>query len=71
MGLSVPGDVKVIGYDGCRAFGDLELTCSTIVQPVKAMAETCVNLILHTDPSQIPSLLCLPVHYEYGGTTLK
>ena len=70
MGLSVPEDVQIIGFDGCRHFGDLELTCSTIVQPVDAIAETCVNLILNTDPSQIPSLLCLPVRYEYGGTTL-
>ena len=71
MGLSVPKDVQVIGFDGCREFGDLEFTCSTIVQPVEAIASTCVNLILNTDPSQIPSLLCLPVHYEYGGTTRK
>lgn len=71
MGLSVPEDVQIIGFDGCRHFGDLELTCSTIVQPVEAIAETCVNLILNTEPSKIPSLLCLPVHYEYGGTTLR
>lgn len=71
MGISVPNDVQIIGYDGCREFGDLELTCSTIVQPVEAIAETCVNLILNTDPSKMPSLLCLPVRYEYGGTTLK
>ncbi len=69
MGLSVPEDVQVIGFDGCRHFGDLELTCSTIVQPVEAIAETCVNLLLSDNRSQTPSLVCLPVKYEAGGTT--
>jgi LacI family transcriptional regulator len=71
MGLRVPEDVQLIGFDGIRKFGDMELVCSTIVQPVDAIAETCLNMILNTDPGQIPSLLCLPVRYECGGTTLK
>ena len=71
MGLSVPKDVQVIGFDGCRYFGDLEFTCSTIVQPVDAIAQTCVNLILDTDQSKAPSLLCLPIEYAFGGTTRK
>ena len=69
MGLSVPEDVQMIGFDGIRNFGDLELTCSTIVQPVETIAETCVDLILNPDRAKTPSLVCLPVHYEYGGTT--
>ncbi len=69
MGLSAPEDVQLIGFDGVREFGDLELTCSTIIQPVDAIAQTCVDLVLNTDRSQIPSLLCLPVRYACGGTT--
>ena len=69
MGISVPEDVQIIGFDGCRHFGDLELTCSTIVQPVEAIAETCVDLVLGTNRSQAPSLICLPIRYEAGGTT--
>lgn len=71
MGLSVPEDVQIIGFDGCRHFGDLEFTCSTIVQPVDAIAQTCVNLILNTDQVKAPSLLCLPIEYAFGGTTWK
>ena len=69
MGLSVPEDVQLIGFDGIRMFGDLELTCSTIIQPVDAIAATCVDLVLNNDRTQIPSLLCLPVTYGFGGTT--
>lgn len=69
MGQRVPGDVQVIGYDGLRAFIDGDYYCSTIVQPVEAMAETCVNLVLEESTANTPSLLCLPVSYAYGGTT--
>lgn len=69
MGQRVPEDVQVIGYDGLRTFGDVDYYCSTIVQPVEAMAETCVNLVLEESTANTPSLLCLPVSYAYGGTT--
>ena len=69
MGQRVPEDVQVIGYDGLRMFGDSDYYCSTIVQPVEAMAETCVNLVLDESAVNVPSLLCLPVSYAYGGTT--
>lgn len=69
MGVRVPEDVQVIGFDGMRHFGDLELTCSTIVQPLEAIAATCVETVLEKRGEGAPSLLCLPVRYEYGGTT--
>lgn len=69
MGLRVPEDVQVIGYDGARRFGNLAYECSTIVQPVNEMAEMCVDLLLDRWHSERPSLVCLPVTYAYGGTT--
>ena len=70
MGLSVPEDVQVIGYDGIRHFGDLDYVCSTIVQPVEEMAEVCVSMVLDRDGERNkPSLVCLPVRYAWGGTT--
>lgn len=69
MGCRVPEDVQIIGYDGLRKFSSEEYFCSTIVQPVEKMAETCVDMLLNTDRSKVPSLVCLPVHYEKGGTT--
>ena len=69
MGLRVPEDVQVIGFDGIRMFGDQDYICSTIVQPVAAIAETCVNMVLSADYSTLPPLICLPVTYADGGTT--
>ena len=68
-GIRVPEDVQVIGFDGIRSFGTLEYMVSTIVQPVKEIAETCVDMLLSHDRRRIPSLVCLPVCYQYGGTT--
>lgn len=67
--VDVPGQVQIIGFDGMRKFDSEELYCSTIVQPIQRLAETCVDLLLTKDRENIPSLVCLPVSYAPGGTT--
>lgn len=67
----VPEDVQVIGFDGTRLFGDKDYVCSTIVQPVPDIAEMCVELLLQDNMSVKPPLVCLPVSYAYGGTTVE
>jgi len=67
--IRVPEDVQVIGYDGVRMFGNREYVCSTIVQPVREIAEMCVELLLQENMTAKPPLVCLPVSYAYGGTT--
>ena len=71
MGLSIPDDVQIIGYDGVKKQGTDEYLCSTIKQPLYKMAETAVNLLLDVDKKDSPALVCLPVEYCYGGTTKK
>lgn len=69
LGLRVPEDVQVIGFDGIRHFGDEDYICSTIVQPAQEIAEMCVELLVRESLSSKPPLVCLPVTYAYGGTT--
>ena len=69
LGVRVPEDVQLIGFDGIRRFGGEELYCSTIVQPVQKLAETAVDLLLAKDRSNSPALVLLPVSYAPGGTT--
>ena len=69
LGLRVPEDVQLIGFDGIRRFATDGFYCSTIVQPISRLAETCVDLLLREDRSNLPSLVCLPVSYAPGGTT--
>lgn len=69
FGIRVPEHVQIIGFDGVRAFGDGRFVCSTIVQPIQLIAETCVSALLKKGKSSIPSQICLPVIYAPGGTT--
>jgi len=69
LGVRVPEDVQLIGFDGIRRFPTEDLYCSTIVQPIDRLAETSVELLLREDRSNLPSLICLPVRYASGGTT--
>jgi len=69
LGIKVPEDVQVIGFDGVQMFGDGDYICSTIVQPVQDIAEMCVELLLQENLSAKPPLVCLPVSYMYGGST--
>ena len=69
LGIKVPEDVQIIGFDGVRQFNSEDLYCSTIVQPMAQLAETSVDIVLREDRSNLPSLICLPVSYVPGGTT--
>ena len=69
MGLRVPEDVQLIGFDGIRDFGYKDYVCSTIVQPVPEIAEMCAELIAQESRRLQPQLVCLPVTYMPGGTT--
>lgn len=51
-GLSVPGDVKVVGFDGTAALRRALPGLTTIQQPIGAIARTAVDLVLE----QITSL---------------
>lgn len=68
-GVRVPEQVQLIGFDGIQKFGYLDHFCSTIVQPVKNIAEMTVELLLREDDSALPMLACLPVKYAPGRTT--
>lgn len=69
LGIRVPEDVQIIGFDGLRRFDTGEFYCTTIIQPVERIAETCVDMLLREDRTGIPNLVCLPVTYGFGGTT--
>ncbi len=67
--IRVPEDVQIIGYDGIRDYYSGRYHCSTIVQPIREIAQTCVELILQKNRASLPSLVLLPVQYAPGGTT--
>jgi len=70
LGVRTPEDVQLIGFDGTAFHMGQALPCSTIVQPIPLLAQTCVDIVLREDRTELPSLICLPVEYTAGGTTL-
>ena len=54
--IRVPEDVQIIGYDGIRDYYSGRYHCSTIVQPIREIAQTCVELILQKNRASLPSL---------------
>ena len=68
-GVRVPDDVQIIGYDGIIDFATGCYVCSTIVQPLRQMAETAVDLVLSAEPPAGETVFRLPVAYVSGGTT--
>ncbi len=71
LGVKIPEDVQVIGFDGLRMYEKDEYLCSTIVQPVDKIAEMAVTLLLQDADAMKPPLVCLPVSFADGGTTKK
>lgn len=70
IGRRVPEDVQLIGFDGTPRFDSSgEYLCSSIVQPVRQLAETAVRLLLDRGAEEPAGLVCLPVTYAAGGTT--
>ena len=69
LGISVPGQVQLIGYDGIKDYATGKYCCSTIVQPVTGMAQAAVEILLREDRNTVPAVMSLPVQYAPGGTT--
>lgn len=73
LGNSAPQDYQLIGFDGLKNAEDQEYFLSTIVQDIKSMADTSVELLQklinskHIDNKRI----VLPVHFFEQGTTKK
>ena len=68
-GVRVPDDVQIVGYDGIINFATGFYVCSTIVQPLRQMSETAVDLLLSSEPPAGETVFRLPVTYVSGGTT--
>jgi LacI family sucrose operon transcriptional repressor len=46
MGIGIPAQLKVIGYDGTELSLMSQLSLSTIVQPIRKIAQTVIDILL-------------------------
>jgi len=70
LGITIPQDVEVIGYDGLRILNAGDYAVSTIVQPIEELAKAAVSALLRQiRKEENPQNIILPVHFAEGGTT--
>lgn len=70
LGLKVPEQVKVVGFDDVNVAALTTPPITTIHQPVKEMAEMSVDLIVRSNKGEmIPTRTVLPVTLVKRGTT--
>lgn len=71
MGLSIPGDVAIIGYDGIMLSTVLRPKLTTYRQDVQKMGQTAVELLAHHIESAekaVPEHRIIPGSIQSGGT---
>lgn len=71
LGIRVPEQMKVVGFDDVNVASLTTPPITTIHQPVKEMAETAIELIIKSNKGEmIPTRTLLPVSLVKRGTTL-
>lgn len=71
MGIKVPEDIKIIGYDGVKMSIEQDMIISTIKQPVEDMAKAAVQSVFDILENNIYNKrIVLPVRYIKGSTTI-
>jgi DNA-binding LacI/PurR family transcriptional regulator len=71
LGLRVPDDLSIVGFDGIEAGTWTQPTLTTVEQPIDEIADTAVSALqtLIDEPDQaVPSFAFRP-QLRIGGTT--
>lgn len=70
MGVRIPEDVQVIGYDGLRILNVGDYPVSSIAQPIQDMAKASVDTLIRLikKEKKLKDII-LPVKFVEGGTT--
>lgn len=70
LGVRVPQQVQLIGYDGLQVLNVGDYVVSSIEQPVHEMAAACVDVLLKLiEKKPVEQSIILPVKFVEGGTT--
>lgn len=69
LGLSIPHDLKVIGYDGTAFIRDFYTELATIQQPLEEIAKLCVEVLLKKIKGEkVNRDYVLPISLVTGGS---
>lgn len=68
LGLSVPADVSVVGFDGIRV-DELPMPLTTVEQPAQGKGAAAGRAVVELLDGGRPESLCFPVTFHPGETT--
>ncbi|HAH62195.1 MAG TPA: hypothetical protein DCL73_08890 [Treponema sp.] len=72
LGVKIPEEVQVIGYDGLKILNVGDYAVSSIAQPIKNMATASIKALLGLiNKEAVEKNIILPVQFVEGGTTRK
>lgn len=70
MKYDIPGDIKIIGFDGTKSMRSLVPELSTVIQPIEQLANEAVNILLDLlQGKNVAKELTLPVELYLSETT--
>ena len=71
LGLDVPGDVSVIGFDGIPVARLVEPTLATVRQPARSMGRAAAQLLFDMIDGAEPRRIVMPTRFLDGGTLAR
>jgi len=74
LGLSVPGDLSIAGFDNMKYFSDSDIELTTEAQDYEAISRGCVSLlmdIIEQGPEHEPESLVIPTTFIPGNTVSR
>lgn len=72
LGIKIPEEIQIVGYDGIPQWQSGERMVSSIEQPMVQLAEKCVeNVLKMIHGQEVEDLSVLPVRFVEGGTTRR
>ncbi len=69
LGLQVPGDVSVVGFDGIRLDNVISHDLTTMVQPAAEQGATAARMVLAMLDDGHPEAACFTSQFHLGNTT--
>lgn len=71
MGLAVPDDVSVVGFDGMPMAGFVHPTLATVRQPARSMGRTAADILFGMIEGAPPRRVVMPTRFLEGGTLAR
>ena len=71
LGLAVPGDLSVVGFDGIRLDNVISHDLTTMVQPAAEQGATAARMVLTMLDDGHPGAECFTSEFHLGNTTAR